>query len=83
MYPVDWESAGTRGWSISLRCPECEWFDEGVFSQEVADRFDDSLDTATQAVLDDLELLTRANMQDQDTRFIKALEHDWIVPEDF
>ena len=39
------EPAGSRGWSISLRCPECEWRDQGVFPQKVADRFDDALDT--------------------------------------
>jgi hypothetical protein len=83
VYPVDWEPAGRRGWSISLRCPECEWRDSGVFSQEVADRFDDALDAATQAVLDDLEQLTRANMESQIDRFAKALAEDWIIPEDF
>ncbi len=83
VYPVDWEPAGSRGWSISLRCPECEWHSDGVFSQEVADRFDDALDEATQAVLDDLQLLTRANMESQVERFVAALANDWIVPEDF
>lgn len=83
VYPVDWEPAGRRGWSISLRCPECEWRDEGVFSQEVADYFDDALDVATQMVLDDLELMTRSNMESQINRFVKALAEDWILPEDF
>ncbi|MDQ2677085.1 MAG: hypothetical protein M3Y34_09780 [Actinomycetota bacterium] len=83
VYPVDWEPAGRTGWSISLRCPECEWRGDGVFSQEVADRFDDALDEATQAVLDDLELLTRSNMESQIDRFSKALAEDWILPEDF
>ncbi|MDQ3759711.1 MAG: hypothetical protein M3331_07210 [Actinomycetota bacterium] len=83
VYPVDWEAAGSRGWSISLRCPECEWRSRGVFSQDVADRFDDALDVATQALLDDLQLLTRSNMESQINRFVKALEVDWILPEDF
>ena len=83
VYPVDWEPAGRHGWSISLRCPECEWRDSGVFPQEVADRFDDALDAATQAVLEDLEQLTRANMEGQIDRFAKALAEDWILPEDF
>ena len=80
---MDWEPAGRHGWSISLRCPECEWRDEGVFPQEVADRFDDALDNATAGLLDDLHLLTRTNMESQITRFVKALEQDWILPEDF
>ena len=83
VYPVDWEPAGSRGWSISLRCPECEWRSEGVYPQEVADRFDDALDTATQALLDDLQLLTRANLASQIERFVEALAKNWILPEDF
>jgi hypothetical protein len=83
VYPVDWEPAGARGWSISLRCPECEWTSEGVFDQETADRFDDALDDSTQAVLDDLQLLIRSNMEADVERFIRALEADLIVPEDF
>ncbi len=80
---MDWEPAGTRGWSISLRCPECEWHSEGVFDQETADRFDDALEDSAQAVLDDLELLTRSNMEADVDRFLEALERDLIVPEDF
>ena len=83
VYPVDWEPAGRHGWSISLRCPECEWRDEGVFSQKVADRFDDALDASTQAVLDDYLALVRANMEKDVERFLKALEADLILPEDF
>jgi hypothetical protein len=83
VYPVDWEPAGRHGWSIRLRCPECEWRDEGVFSQEVADRFDDALDASTQAVLDDYLTLVRANMEKDVELFLKALEADFILPEDF
>ena len=83
VYPVDWEPAGPHGWSISLRCPECEWQDAGVFSQDVADRFDDALDNSTQAVLDDFLALTRANMETDVERFCAALAADAILPEDF
>jgi hypothetical protein len=80
---VDWEPAGRRGWSISLRCPECEWRDHGVFSQDVADIFDDALDASTQAVLGDYQELVRRNMENEVERFLKALEADLILPEDF
>ena len=83
VYPVDWEPAGRHGWSISLRCPECEWRDEGVFSQEIADRFDDALDASIQAVLEDYQSLVRANMESDVKRFLKALDADLILPEDF
>ena len=82
VYPEDWAPAAD-GWSIRRRCPECEWRDEGVFPQEVADRFDEALDQATQAVLDDLQLLSRANMESQIDRFTEALAKNWILPEDF
>jgi len=83
VYPVDWEPAGSHGWSISLRCPECEWRGDGVFSQEVADRFDVALDIGCQEVLDDLTDLMRANMESDVDRFLAALEADQILPEDF
>jgi len=83
VYPVDWSPAGPMRWSVALRCPECEWRGGGIFSQEVVDRFDEVLDDGTQAVLDDLELLTRANMEEQVSSFAVALREDLILPEDF
>ena len=47
------------------------------------DRFDEALDETMQSVLDDLQLLTRANMEEQIERFIAALNADLILPEDF
>lgn len=72
-----------RRWSIALRCPECEWHGGGIYSQNVVDRFDEVLDDGTQALLDDLDLLTRANMEEQVERFVAALTDDLIFPEDF
>lgn len=54
-----------------------------MFDQEVADRFDDALDNSTQAVLDDLQALTRANMENDVERFCAALAAGFILPEDF
>lgn len=83
VYPTDWAPIGTHRWRVSLRCPECEWYGSGVHEQDAVDRLDEILDDGTQAVLDDLELLTRANMQEQIDRFVTALRDDLIVPEDF
>lgn len=83
VYPLDWAPAGVLGWNIALRCPACEWRGAGVFPQEVADRFDDSLDEATQSLLADLEIMVQANMQEQVERFELALARDLILPEDF
>lgn len=83
VYPTDWAPIGTHRWKVSLRCPECEWYGSGVHEQDIVDRFDEVLDDGTQALLDDLEMLTRANMQEQVDLFVTALRDDLIVPEDF
>ena len=83
VYPTDWAPASERKWHVALRCPECEWNGGGSYSQEVVDRLDEALDRGTEAVLDDLNVLVRANMEDQINRFVNALNGDQILPEDF
>jgi hypothetical protein len=83
VFPVDWSPVAGRHWRVWLRCPECEWHGGGVYGQDLIDRFDDALDESTQSILDDLELLTRANMEEQIDRFVAALEADHILADDF
>jgi hypothetical protein len=83
VYPTDWAPAATKHWHVELRCPDCEWRGEGVYRQDVVDRFDHVLDDGTESVLDDLTRLTRANMEDEIDRFANALARDLILPEDF
>jgi hypothetical protein len=83
VYPTDWAPASNRYWEVALRCPECEWNGGGSYSQDVVDRFDEVLERGTESVLDDLNVLTRANMEDQIARFVTALTGDHILPEDF
>jgi hypothetical protein len=83
VYPVDWEPAERKSWSVDLRCPDCEWRGGGVYRQEVVDRFDEELDRGTEELLGDLRLLTRANMEEKVEAFILALHAGWILPEDF
>ena len=83
VYPTDWAPASERKWHVALRCPECEWNGGGSYSQDVVDRLDEALDRGTEAVLDDLNILVRANMEDQINRFVDALNGDQILPEDF
>ena len=83
VYPTDWAPANDRHWHVALRCPECEWNGGGRYSQDVVDRLDEALDRGTESVLDDLNLLVRANMEDQIDRFVSALNADLILPEDF
>jgi hypothetical protein len=83
VYPVDWAPAERTSWSVDLRCPDCEWTGGGVYRQEVVDRFDEELDRGTEELLGDLQMLTRANMEEQVESFITALHAGWILPEDF
>jgi predicted RNA-binding Zn-ribbon protein involved in translation (DUF1610 family) len=83
VYPTDWAPASERKWHVALRCPECEWNGGGSYDQGVVDRLDEALDHGTEAVLDDLNILVRANMEEQIDRFVDALNGDLILPEDF
>lgn len=83
VYPIDWAPADERSWAVDLRCPDCEWVGNGVYSQDVVDRFDIELDRGTDMLIEDLARLTRANMEDEIERFILALHADHILAEDF
>jgi hypothetical protein len=83
VYPVAWEEADRRSWSVTLRCPDCEWTEAGVFSQEQCDRFDDHLEAGTDALSRDYKRLVTANMAEEIDRFAAALDADAILPSDF
>lgn len=83
VYPVDWEHRSSDACAVTLRCPSCERIETGVFAHDVLDAFDMELDRGTQALVEDLEQLARANMADDVDRFIAALAADAIVPMDF
>ncbi len=81
--PMHWYERGSASWHVDLRCPECEWWGRGAYSQSEVDRFDEELDHGAQALIEDLRSLTRANMEDEANRFVTALAGDLILPEDF
>ena len=83
VHPVDWAPVADCRWQVDLRCPDCEWTGGGTYAQKVVDRFDEALDDGTEAVLNDLQRLTRANMEEDVESFIAALQSDRILPEDF
>ena len=83
VYPVAWEEADESHWSISLRCPDCEWAEEGVYEQDICDRFDDELERGTDALTRDYKRLMTANLAEEIERFAHALEVDAVLPEDF
>jgi len=81
--PVEWASAGADRWRVALRCPDCDHWTDGVFSQECVDRFDERLDDGTAVLLADLKHLEQANMSEAVGRFVGALQAGAILPEDF
>ncbi len=83
VYPVAWEEADETHWSITLRCPNCVWYVDGVFVQEQCDRFDDELERGTDALTRDYKRLMTANLAEEIERFAHALEVDAVLPEDF
>jgi hypothetical protein len=83
VYPVEWDEAGATHWEVMLRCPNCEWSTTGVFAQDTVERFDEELDRGTEALVRDLKRLMTANMEDEIERFVDALSHDHVLPEDF
>jgi len=83
VYPVQWEEAGPKSWHVTLRCPECEWSESDVFTQEQCDRFDDELEAGTEQLSRDFKRMVTANMSEEIDRFAGALEADAILPSDF
>ena len=83
VYPVDWEEASVTHWEVELRCPNCEWNEVGTYDQATVDRFDERLDSGTEALVKDLRRLVQANMEAEAERFAAALDANAILPEDF
>lgn len=83
VYPLAWDEAGDQAWELLLRCPNCEWHDDGVFPQHVVEHLDEQLDHGTQVLVRDLKQLMHANMEEEVERFIAALNADHILPMDF
>ena len=83
VYPVAWEEADGGHWAVSLRCPNCERTESGTFGQDLIQRFDETLDHGTEALVADLRKLARANMEEDVERFISALNAEYLLPEDF
>ena len=81
--PVKWFEQGERSWHVDLRCPDCDWWGRGSFSQSDVDHFDEELDRGASLLVEDLRALTRSNMEGEADRFAMALATDSILPEDF
>ena len=83
VHPVDWHEVDEHHWRLDVRCPDCRWMGSDVFAQHEVERYDDVLNADTDALIDELERITRENMADHLQRFIQALENDGIMQIDF
>ena len=83
VFPVEWSEVSPTHWEVLLRCPNCEWSEVGNFDQPTVDRFDEQLDIGSEILLGDLKRLQQANMEDEIDRFVRAIDADAILPEDF
>ena len=80
---VDWEDADALTWRVVLRCPDCETYREGVFSQGPVEALDEELQRGRDALARDYGRVLRANMSEEIDRFVTALHADALLPEDF
>ena len=83
VYPLAWEEADQTRWEVSLRCPNCEWTTTDIFEEDAIQRFDETLDRGTEALVADLRQLSRANFEEDVERFVSALMAGHLLPEDF
>ena len=81
--PHDWAETPDAHWRMTLECPNCGWLEAGVYNQLEVELLEERLDTGVEAMINDLRRLTRANMLTEVDRFVAALDHDLILPEDF
>lgn len=81
--PLAWSETEEERWELELSCPNCEWHEEGVYSQTEIEELEDRLEDGLTEMLDDLHRLAQANMADEIERFVQALDADLILPEDF
>ena len=82
--PIAWEQRdGRNGWTVSRRCPECEWSGQSVHGEAEIDAFDEQLDLGSQELAGELRALEHANMSALASTFVAALEQDLIDADDF
>jgi hypothetical protein len=82
--PVAWEQARDRAhWRVWRRCPECEWFCQGVHDEDEIDAFDEQLDIGAHELADELRALEHSNMTTMADAFVVALTADLIGADDF
>jgi hypothetical protein len=83
VHAVQWEECGPENWNVKLHCPNCQVYREEVFSRQTVEAFEEELGRGADALTQDYKRLMRANMAEEIERFVRALNADAILPEDF
>lgn len=83
VHPVVWQELGHDEWRACLRCPECETYSVGDFSQDALDELDLELSDNQYILLRRLRQLMHNRFDEEIDVFVEALEADHILPEDF
>ncbi len=81
--PVGWEEQPRGHWYLELACPSCDWYGSGVFDSAQVEAFEDNLDEGLRDMIEDLQRLAQSNLAGEFERFVRALDADLILPEDF
>jgi hypothetical protein len=81
--PVAWSEDSDTRWQLTLECPNCSWFEHGVYDREQVEALEDRLDEGLSEMIADLQRLSQANMAEDVDRFVDALQRDLVLPEDF
>ena len=82
--PTRWEQAADRTrWRGWRRCPECEWFCQGVHDCDEIKAFDEQLELGAHELAEELRALEHFNMSAMADAFVAALAADLISAEDF
>jgi hypothetical protein len=83
VHPTEWNEVEEMRWQLALRCPDCEWRHTDTYEAHEVERFDDVLNDATDRIIEELDRVTRENMNEAADRFRAALDSDGITPFDF
>ncbi len=81
--PCDWCESEDSRWELTLECPNCGWYENGLYDRAEIELLEEHLDQGVAEMIDDLQRLSRANMVADIERFMNALRADLILPEDF
>lgn len=83
VYPIDAFQLKSALWLMELRCPECGWDGEASCTEAEFEELDRELDRARSQIQDELTRLQALHMEQWVESFVRALDVDLIVPDDF